>query len=229
MTIGNQKRLGRLPLAALLLGGCFLFCERAGAVVFAPGGLAEPTPGTITFAGLTPLADETFSVTGYDQSVPPVARYTATVESKVLREPGTGILDFAYQVTNTSPLSQPDSLHTVSVTGYRNYTTDVDYVTGTGAVTYDTVQRKAPFGGIAVSMDYTPVANAIAAGDATDWIIIRTNATSFDNNGSTSLIDGATASVVSYEPVPEPVSIGVFVLGAAAMLSRRWRRPNQAV
>jgi len=215
-------------ISAIALGS--LFTSSGNSAIITPGGPAQSTPGAGTFAGLTPVelanntpADETYTVTAYDTSNN--ARYTAQIQSEVLRDP-SGTLDFAYQVTNLST-PEPDAIHTVSLTSYRNFTTDVDYVSSTGAVTYDTVQRMAPGNGITLTFDYTPAANAIATGDSTDWIIIKTNATHFDNLGTVTTIDGATATVPAFEAtVPEPASVGLLSLTALLLGRRASRRQN---
>ena len=235
MAIRKQILSSRARVAMTVLGACSLFLSAyTEAAVITPGAPSQSTPGNFTFAGLTQVdlpgpgnvpADETFTVTAYDTSGN--ARYTAAVESKVLLDP-SGYLDFAYQVTNLGNTGLPDSLHTVSVTSYRGYTTNVDYVSGTGQVTYDTVDRLAVAQGVTLTFDYTPVANNIASGDATDWILIKTNATSFDNNGTTQLIDGATASVESFKPVPEPVSLGFLASAGLLLVARPVRRNRSA-
>jgi len=226
MTIRNQIRSGRVPLAAFALAGLLLLCGHAGAAPLLPGAPAETTPGTDTFAGLTPVADESFTITAYDQSSNP--RFTATVESRVLEEP-SGTLDFAYQVTNDVSVGEPDSIEFVTLTNYSKFTTDADFVAGTGNVAYKDIQRASAVGGFQISMDYSPVANNIANGDSTDWVLIKTNATSYDNNGTTNLQDGATASVASFEPVPEPISLGILAVGGAVMLANRPGRRSRTV
>ena len=78
-----------------------------------------------------------FTITAYD--VTGVAHYTAEVESRVYHDSATGDLDFAYQVTNITEPSEPDSLHTVSLLSFDGFTTDVDYVSNSGQVTYANV------------------------------------------------------------------------------------------
>jgi hypothetical protein len=226
MTTRIQSRWTRsLPLLLAIVGAPIM-CIQAKAALLVPGAPAITTPGNASFAGLTQIADESFTVTGYDTSSN--ARYTATVETKVLKEP-TGTLDFAYQVTNLLS-GEPDSVEYVSVNSYRGFTTDADFVAGTGNVTYDDIARTAIAGGVTVTMDYTDTPNNIDPGDSTDWVLIKTNATSYDNLGSVNLLDGAPASVAAFEPaVPEPVSCSLFSIACIALLTARPARRQKII
>ena len=60
--------------------------------------------------------------------------------------------------------------------------------------------RSTTLDGFSLSFNYAAPGNGIAPGDATDWILVKTNATNFDNLGQTTMIDGATGTVTSFEP-----------------------------
>jgi hypothetical protein len=208
MSIRDKK----LSLCALAVG-CML-SGQAFATVLAPGSGATPTPGLASFAGLTPVADEVnpFVATDAFSDV----HFAGTLESEVFSTPG-GTLDFAYHVTN---LTGPDSILTVSVNSYSNFSTDVDYVAGTGSEAFDFANRLAFASGDTISLDYTvaPITPTTTA----DWILVATNATSFDNLGTTNVIDGGSGSVVSFEPaVPEPMSLSLILAGGSMLMARR--------
>lgn len=218
MQIRNNKLSNRVLMGVLGVMGSFFLSAQARATILLPHSGPTVTPGLATFAGLIQLADQTVPFTGVD--VFNAVKFGGTLETKVLVAPG-GTLDFAYQVNANA--TGPDSIHTVTVSSYTNFNTDVDWIAGTGAVTYATANRLAVANGNTISFDYTAAANAIAPGDSNDWILIKTNAISFAL-GNTSVIDGGTANVQSYQPVPEPASISLLILGSGALLSRRSRR-----
>jgi hypothetical protein len=221
MLIRNNASSNRLlPVAISVMVG-FLVSAQARATILLPHSGPTVTPGTASFAGLTAVAgaDETIPFTGLD--IFNAVKFAGTLESKVYRE-ASGTLDFAYQVN--ADATGPDSIHGVSVSSYSNFSTDVDWIAGTGAVTYGSADRLAAGNGDTVSFDYSAGANAIAPGDSADWILIKTNAVFFNNLGNTSLIDGGTANLQTFQPVPEPASIGLLVLGAGMLLPRRSRR-----
>jgi hypothetical protein len=197
---------------------------QARATMLSPGGTPVATPGAVTFAGLTLLlgADETVPFTGIDVFNNVV--FSGNLESRVYKEAG-GTLDFAYQAT--ADLGQPDSIQTITTINFAHFTTDVDYIASTGIVTYSKARRLSPLSGETLSFNFTPALNQIAPGDTTDWILVKTNALTYDNNGDTSFIDGGTGDAQSYEPVPEPASLSLLILGSGALLSRRRSRSRR--
>jgi len=226
MTIRNKTKSRRMYLAAMILGGSVLMASAAKSSPIPVGAASVVTPGADTFAGLSLIANESFTTTAYDTSGN--AHYTAEVESEVYKDSTTGDLDFAYQVTNVTTPSEPDSLHTVSLFSFSGFTTDVDYVTGSGQVTYANVSRASLLGGFSLSFNYAASnGDGIAPGEATDWIIVKTNATVYNNLGETTMIDGATGSVTSFEPVvPEPMTLSLLAVGAAGVLVKRPKRAS---
>ena len=211
-------------LMGVALAGVLFICGQARAVVIGYGAGPVSTPGSGSFSGLTQIADETSTVTAYDSSS--VARYTATIESEVLADSNTGDVDFAYRLTSLSSPSS-DAIHQISLVSFAGYTTDIDYV-NSGNLAFSTVQRSPaiPLAGFGLTFDYNSP-NTIPSGSSSDWILVKTNAPYFDNNGTLSTIDGATANFTTYEPaVPEPVSAGIMGVVATLVLARRPARSN---
>jgi hypothetical protein len=58
-------------------------------------------------------------------------------------------------------------------------------------------------------------------------MVIKTNATSF-GAGSTNVINGAIATVVTFSPVPEPGFYGLIGAGLAGLLYAARRRKRSA-
>ncbi len=200
---------------------CLLSSSARGALLN-PGSGPIVTAGAATFAGLTPIADETNPFVGTDAFN--AVKFSGTLESTVLREPG-GTLDFAYRAV--AAVGGPDTIETVSVNSYTGFTTDADYVAGTGSVPFSNANRLAFAAGDTISFAYQG-ASGIAPGLSTDWILVKTNATNFDNFGTTNFIDGGSGTVISFEPavaVPEPMSMTLMLaIGGSFQLLRRTRR-----
>ncbi|MDP9174653.1 MAG: PEP-CTERM sorting domain-containing protein [Planctomycetota bacterium] len=220
MLIDTKKLLIRLGPGSLALMFSLFTATAARATMMAPGSGPVVTPGTASFSGLTLVA-------GADEIVPFIGvdvfnnvKFSGTLESRVYHDP-SGSLDFAYQI-NAAPTG-PDSIHSVSISSYSTFDTNVDYIPSTGAVTYGSANRLSVAAGEIISFNYTALANSIAPGDSTDWILVKTNAFAFNNLGDTSVIDGGTADVVSFQPVPEPASLGLLTVCCGALLTRRSR------
>jgi hypothetical protein len=144
--------------------------------------------------------------------------FTGTLEQWVYRR-GDGNLDFVYQYMNNGP----DAVTRISTTGYAGFTTYVNWDnTSTGNVNPLSAFRQA--NGNTISFNFDPP-NEIGAGMTTFRFFIRTNAPDY-TEGATQLINGGTHSVQTYAPVPEPASLAVLGIGAAALLRRRRRRKS---
>ncbi len=210
-----MKRLVTLSLA------CAAFCAVAGtasAVVLTPGG-AVLTNGSASVAG-TIIANTTVPIIGMNALGQ--TRFTGELQAEVLREAG-GTLDFWYQYTNSG--GSADGVERLSITGFNGFTTDVDWMndqSGTQASTFADRSND----GSKVSFNFTPSplgAGTIAPGAISRWVVIKTNATQFQP-GTTNVIDGGVATVVTYAQVPEPASLLALGVGAASLLARRRRR-----
>jgi len=154
----------------------------------------------------------------------------------VYLDPSTNAMDFTYQVEAASGYS--DHIGLVSVSAFGDYppdapdgyTVDTDYVSHLGEMPYDEVNLSALESGGTISMDYS-TEGGIAPGDTGDIVLVKTNASSYDNFGGAALSDDASADITVFEPagvpvvVPEPMSLGLLALGGVICAARRPRRP----
>ena len=221
----------------------FSLCTAVGAVVLslsAPVAQAVPlVPGqtltlsvadqTPTFVG-TKIADTglvSFLLTDA------LGTHTAqgTIESMVYdRTGGSGspLLDFYYQVANGAATADgPDAVLSVSSTSFKGWLTNVGYLSapagGTDAPT--TVDRSTSGGTVTFSsfLGGGP-GQGIQPNETSRWLLISTNATLYQP-GSTQVLDGGQASVVTFAPGPEPAAIAFFGIGlliTGALLRKRF-------
>jgi hypothetical protein len=109
----------------------------------------------------------------------------------------------------------------------------VDFVndSGTGGP-YSTAARSSAGDGSTITFQYEPSeGDGIAPGETSDIILVKTNASSYDEDGDASFIDGGGANIdgVLLEPagpmvVPEPMSLGLLAIGGVICAARRPRR-----
>jgi hypothetical protein len=139
----------------------------------------------------------------------------------------TGCLDFAFQIglnANSNFL-----LNSLALQEFFGYTTDVGYVVGSGDLDPSHVTR-GPAGGQVV-FDYSS-GDYQAPGEYSDYLVIATNATTYDSNGAldvTALLGqsdpGGQISGV-FEPTlmaPEPSTVLLFGLGLVGIVAFRKR------
>jgi hypothetical protein len=207
------------------------------AVVVNPGDIGVPIAGTTLalrpeLLGTAVDADlvQNFVITQG------TTQMTGMVTSRCVWETVAGTLDFYYQFTNTSVVSYEIIPSMYNFTGF---TTDADVRTdGTGILDLHRVSRD-PTGGLLAFYPYDtsgssdPANVALGPGDSTQWLMIKTNATAYDTNGSVDaeglpwLATGGYGpnTVVmanAYEPaVPEPGSLSLLALGGTALFLRR--------
>jgi len=208
-----------ISLSAVLLGILAFTGSPAAGAILVPG-TPVSTPGTVTLAGLDPV---------YSELVPFVSDnggFGGTLISSVYSDPSTGGMDFTYQIEAATGYT--DSIHSVSVDFYFGYSTNLDYVSGSGVVTYDSAVLSLAGPGDYITLDCSTA--GIAPGDTSDTIVVKTNATQYDQEGDTAFIDGGGVTVNSLEPagpvvVPEPMSLGLLAAGGVICAARRSRRP----
>lgn len=151
----------------------------------------------------------------------------------VVRDTGTGFLDFLYQLQRTDGVGL-DAIARLSTTDFQAFTTDVgictlcaDLIAPIGPTKFAPGSIDRSSNGGTVGFQFAPVAE-ITANNETFVLVIKTNALGFTNAGS-SVIDGGTANVFSYGPatpivIPEPATAGLVALaGGGLLLARRFR------
>ncbi len=151
-------------------------------------------------------------------------KYTGWVRADVIRE-ASGNLTFAYQIHNNA--NSVNAITRFTNTDFGGFATDVDYAPGTG-FPHSLYADRDPSGAV-VGFGFAPAflggTGFITPGATTNIHYIRTNA-KFYTLGSTSTIDGAIATVVTFAPtaVPEPGSVLAIGSALAALALRRRRK-----
>jgi hypothetical protein len=228
-----------LAVAALL----FLAAgPRATATPLPPGNAAAPNVISSVPAGVV-LASQLQNLSGG-----PGSGLSATLYSTVWKETGSGHLDFLYQIVNTGP-SGGQTISSFNIGSFSGFSTDVSNLAPSaaspggqlsgavfnpgGTIQSDLARRN---GGPA--KDRTLLWDGggffVQPGQGSYILAVRTNATSFNPDGTAVLI-GETAILRGsvYQPtgqvaqIPEPASLlllGGCVLGLGGSAAvRRWR------
>jgi hypothetical protein len=196
-------------------------CTSARAAFIDNGGLQFPAATVPAPAGGTVVADT--------RAVPVVAQtFSGTVQSQVISGDTNNPLGgetFVYRITNGS--GSLNSIERATIDSFAGFTTDVGYVSGTGDAAPADASRGSS--GDIIGFDFKPfpgtVGTAIAPGQTTDFLVIRTNSPSFEAS-TLSLIDGSTGTAPSFAPaavVPEPAGVGLLLCAAGGLLARRRR------
>jgi hypothetical protein len=147
----------------------------------------------------------------------------------------TGFYDFIYQVQRIDGAGL-DAIGRVTTTNYSIATTDVgictlcaDLLAPIGPTKYapGSIDRNAS--GTTLGFQFAPFSD-IDANNESYILVIKTNASAFAS-GSTSIIDGGTANVFSYDPsttrgeVPEPSTLVALASGLLGLgFVRRLRK-----
>ena len=210
--------------AAGILAATIMFSMgTAEADIIAPGGTVVPSAFSGAFPGSETLLA---SITGAYSNSQEHGSYRAAVYSN-----GLGTLDFVYDF-NEDPTGQLSALESATMSMFAGFTTDVMFVVDSTQLVLPNNGFGAPssvtrsFDGNVVKF-FFPVLG-VGAGQASDTLIIRTNATNY-TTGFYSIQDGQTSNLQGFQPasaVPEPGSIGIlgFALIGIATLARRLRR-----
>lgn len=151
-------------------------------------------------------------------------KFTGTLHQRVVRATHSGKLDFYFQIVNNA--GSADSIHRMTNTSFRGFTTAVEYRTDIigGTVAPKWATRSTDGSVMGWDFDREPFGNGLMApGKTSLWMVIRTNAASY-TTGSTQLINGGVGTVASFAPVPEPATMALAGLALAAAARRRARK-----
>lgn len=220
----------RLFLAAASVAILNCGIQSAKAVVLPPTGGSGTPNGSFTLAGEIHLP--VFDMTNtYHANLSHGLVFDFSLATSVYVNPGTGGLDFVYQLTNTGPNNPTaDTFERLTVNSFGNFTTDIDYEFNSGMVGQPFPNPPIP--GDVPAMEVDRSANGSVGGyvlsqplvptSTTDLFIVRTNATNV-GLGSASVIDGFQGSVITEVPstTPEPTSFGLIAVSMGLLARRR--------
>jgi hypothetical protein len=219
-------------LKAALLNGAL---AAAASAVVQPAQAVVLAPSTLTpLPGSSEAADPFLAGVVLTDVVTPFS-FTAdggtlsgTVQSRVVREDGTGTLDFYWRITSND--SSAGNIGSFRIGNFMTPSYDADYRT-------DSLGNTAPtdaylFGGSAgdVNFNFTGAnQRGLAPANSSYFIFLHTNATNYSTSAVYDLTNVGQTQISSlyatFAPVPEPQSIALMLvgLGAVSLLVRRRR------
>jgi hypothetical protein len=208
-----------------LIGG--MVCSAAHAVSVSPGQTVA-LPGTTlaaepNLAG-TVVLDDVYS---FDQTFSS-GTYVGSVQERVVRESGTGTLDFYWRVSNTGTPGVDANLGDFRIGDFNISAAPINLnyrIDGLGTTAPTSAER---FSGIFQNYFNFGFADGIAPGQSSYFLLAETNATAFTQNASFDLTNVGESQVifsgVQVSPAPEPETYAMMLAGLAVMSFLGYRR-----
>jgi len=193
---------------------------QANAVPLTTGNTVLTSGATVLNAG-TVLTNEVVVFSGVNGSGG--TNFTGTLQLQVVKETGSGSLDFYYQIFNNS--SSADAIMRLTAGNYTGFATDVDWTNNAAIGVGSTYADRTTADTVGFSFVGAPIGRgAILPGTNSALLFIKTDATQY-TLGTVSLINNATANVLAFAPIPEPSTWALIVLGGAVVFGfvRPWR------
>jgi hypothetical protein len=220
-----MRKFNSLAVLGLL---ALLLTPSGHAVVLNPG---DSNVAPDVFAGISGIIKADTGVEPFiGKDINGTAFFAGNFRQIVVLDSVTGFLDFIYEVEVTTG---PTGVGRLSTTNFQNQFTDVGFcprcldVIDLNAPNDSTGVNKDPnfvdrSGGAGSTISFDFIGEA-GAGTDTDPLVIKTHSNVFAF-GSTSLLDGGTANLRSYDPTPEPAFAGMMLGGlvlGGLLLKRR--------
>jgi len=209
-----------IPAATLLFTGLALHAN-----TLTLGDTVPVPPDVFTLSTTPPVLADTTGTFNFDSGA-----LTGSYEEVVAVDPFgvtcAGCLDFAYKISLDSGLS--DAIFGVNVARYVGFTTDVGYVSGSGDVAPDKVNRiDAIHGGIVGFFFGSSGDPSLFPGESSDFLVVATDAKAFTNSdprGGVTIFADPSSDAVSgtiqglFEPAPEPSTALLVSIGLGALV-----------
>ena len=196
---------------------------QAVAVPVAPGAPTSALPGT-TVAARPELAGTVLEdvSTHWDSAIHPLYGFPGaegTLQSRVVRETGSGTLDFYWRITVNGPSypSYVPTLLTIAGLDLSNFLTgaafDADYRT-------DGLGSSAPVGAFASnsgSFTFEFGSSTFGPGSSSYFLLLHSNATSYDQSALATLGVSSVATFAPVAAIPEPSTYAMMLAGLGAL------------
>jgi MYXO-CTERM domain-containing protein len=209
-----MSRKGILLACGAVVAAGLVAVPAVEAAPLAPGGVFPPAPEAgpvgVTIANTGPAV-----FAAADNS------FTGTLVSTVVQNDVTnplGGLTFTYRLSNTDADGTPTSLERLTVPGFAGFLTDVSVDSPPSGSVPNFATRSGLDGGDVMGFSY--IFTPLVPGSITALLVVQTNATAYQIDVA-SVINGSTASVTTFSPVPEPAALGLLALSGVALIRRR--------
>ena len=220
----------KVQFYSLLLIAVVALAPISYATTLSPGGSLTPPYTAFVPGDFGVVVADTGVVSFTGTTAPPLSetRFTGKLREEVVVDNSTGFLDFIYQILSTGG---PDNIGKFTTINYQNVSinagtcpTCTDLIGGAPDIDPLSIGRSGGVGST-IAFDYGDPNGILAPGDETSVLVLKTNSSMFAI-GSTSVIDGGTANVATFDPTPEPMYAGLLLgglFGAGLLVARKFQ------